>query len=467
MVVTGHAPFSPFEGERSLHQTQGGSESYASSFDDLFNKRNQRDTFRRYLEGLLLPSERNKTLTGLANTEPVAGATHKDAQKLQWFLSESTWDPALVNNKRLALLSEDEHSKPNPEGALVIDETGDRKWGRHTAHVGRQYLGSIGKIDNGVVSVHTLWANEERYYPIEVEPYTPAPWFALGKNDPEFRSKPQIALELIENAHALGIPFRAVVADRFYGENHPFWTTLQSEEIPYVLALNPSHAWWHQIGTIGSAEGVAGAASWREDDAGVWEKLTRCFRDGHQETWWALEGVAGPYGPESAKRLIIVTTDPAALPEESTFYLRTNLPAPGSSRAQESGMIPADVAEIVRLYGLRVWVEQSYKQVKGSLGWAQYQVRSDMAMRRHWQLVCCAFSFCWWALPGGGVAAELDGGGQPVSLVEGDVEERAGGKKKEPESGRDLATGVEAGQSLAGTLPFATAGCGMSDVVAC
>ena len=50
-------------------------------------------------------------------------------------------------------------------------------------------LGSIGKIDNGVVSVHTLWANEERYYPIEVEPYTPAPWFALGKNDPEFRSK--------------------------------------------------------------------------------------------------------------------------------------------------------------------------------------------------------------------------------------------------------------------------------------
>ena len=336
----------------------GPLESYASSFDDLFNKRNQRDTFRRYLEGLLLPSERNKTLTGLANTEPVAGATHKDAQKLQWFLSESTWDPALVNNKRLALLSEDEHSKPNPEGALVIDETGDRKWGRHTAHVGRQYLGSIGKIDNGVVSVHTLWANEERYYPIEVEPYTPAPWFALGKNDPEFRSKPQIALELIENAHALGIPFRAVVADRFYGENHPFWTTLQSEEIPYVLALNPSHAWWHQIGTIGSAEGVAGAASWREDDAGVWEKLTRCFRDGHQETWWALEGVAGPYGPESAKRLIIVTTDPAALPEESTFYLRTNLPAPGSSRAQESGMIPADVAEIVRLYGLRVWVRE-------------------------------------------------------------------------------------------------------------
>jgi hypothetical protein len=51
----------------------------------------------------------------------------------------------------------------------------------------------------------------------------------------------------------------------------------------------------------------------------------------------------------------------------------------------------------VRLYGLRNWVEQGYKQVKGELGWADFQVRSDRAIRRHWTLVCCAFSFCWQA----------------------------------------------------------------------
>jgi hypothetical protein len=55
------------------------------------------------------------------------------------------------------------------------------------------------------------------------------------------------------------------------------------------------------------------------------------------------------------------------------------------------------VAEVVRLYGLRMWVEQSYKQVKHALGWSAYQIRSDHAIRRHWQLVCLAFSFCWWA----------------------------------------------------------------------
>ncbi|HEX4713587.1 MAG TPA: hypothetical protein VH164_01530, partial [Ktedonobacteraceae bacterium] len=56
----------------------------------------------------------------------------------------------------------------------------------------------------------------------------------------------------------------------------------------------------------------------------------------------------------------------------------------------------ASVEDVVHLYGLRMWVEQSYKQVKHALGWSEYQVRSDQAIRRHWQLVCCAFSFCWY-----------------------------------------------------------------------
>jgi hypothetical protein len=74
------------------------------------------------------------------------------------------------------------------------------------------------------------------------------------------------------------------------------------------------------------------------------------------------------------------------------------LPTPNSKRAKQSNLPTAKLDEVVRLYGLRVGVEQSYKQVKGTLGWAQYQVRSDLAIRRHWQLVYCAFSFCWWAL---------------------------------------------------------------------
>jgi DDE family transposase len=71
-----------------------------------------------------------------------------------------------------------------------------------------------------------------------------------------------------------------------------------------------------------------------------------------------------------------------------------NLPAPGWGQAEENKLLPADVAEVVRLYELRSWVEQSYKQVKQPLGRAHYQLRKDLAIRRHWQLVMCAFTFC-------------------------------------------------------------------------
>ena len=370
-------------------------EAYAAQFDDLFARRSQREGFRRYLAGLLLPAERNKTATGLANTEPTAGAQHPRAQALQWFLSESAWDAAAINARRLALLRADPATAPDARGVLVIDEHGDRKWGRKTAHVGRQYLANLGKTDSGVVSVTSLWADEAVYWPVGFEPYTPKHHFAKGKADPAFRTKLQIAGELVAAAVADNLPFRAVVADSFYGEDAGFRQRLHELAVRYVLALKPSHTWWHQIGTVGALWEAAELAGWRGPTApGAWVAVERRFRDGHAERWWALEVEAGPYGAARGLRAVVATTDPATLPDHSTWYLATNLP-----------LRDADLAEVVRLYGLRMWVEQSYKQTKYALGWAQYQVRSDAAIRHHWQLVCCAFSFCWEHRPPGAAAA--------------------------------------------------------------
>jgi hypothetical protein len=85
----------------SITPAPGPLEAYAKHFDDLLGKSNQRKSnqregFRQYLEGLLLPSERHKTLTGLVNTEPMVGAQLPRAQKLQWFLSESNWEERAV-----------------------------------------------------------------------------------------------------------------------------------------------------------------------------------------------------------------------------------------------------------------------------------------------------------------------------------------------------------------------------------
>src|SRR6266571_2313123 len=251
----------------------GPLEDYAARFDDLFGSLAQRRGFREYLAGLLAPRDRNKTLTALAGAEPVAGAQHRSVQRLQFFLSESRWDPERVNARRLELLRADPATAPHGGGVLVIDDSGDRKDGSKTAHAGRQWLG--------------------RYGP---------------------------------------------------------------------------------------------------DDPGDWRPVTRTFRDGHAQTWWAADATLGAWGPDGARRLVAVTADPGTLPDKATWYLVTSLPRPGGPREADSDHPAADLAEIVRIYGIRNWTGQSYEQVKDELGWADFQVRSDVAIRRHQALVNCAFS---------------------------------------------------------------------------
>jgi DDE superfamily endonuclease len=375
----------------------GPLEDYAQRFDPLFGSLAQRRGLRAYLQGLLLPRDRNKTLTCLAGAEPVVGAQHGAVQGLQFFLSESPWDHEQLNQRRVELLVADPATRPHDQGVLVLDDTGDRKDGRHTAHVARQYLGSVGKTDNGIVAVTSLWASERVYWPVHVLPYTPACRLPKGQRDPGFRTKPQQAAELVAAARTAQIPFRAVVADCFYGDNDGFTEALGHAGVALVLAVKPRKGAWAPADEAHTPREAAAELAWGgPEEPGDWTPIERRFRDGHVETWWAADASlpAAGWGPGRRLRLVVATTDPATLPKLSTWYLVTNLPRPTRRRAR-AAFAPADLAEVVRLYGLRVWVEQGYKQVKHELGWADFQVRSDRAIRRHWTLVCCAFSFCW------------------------------------------------------------------------
>jgi DDE superfamily endonuclease len=429
----------------------GPLEDYAAEFDGLFRSLAQRRGFRDYLQGLLLPRDRNKTLTGLAGAEPISGAQHREVQRLQWFLSESSWEHEQVNERRVRLLCQDPATTPHDAGALVIDDTGDRKDGTATAHVARQYLGSVGKIDNGIVAVTSLWADERCYWPIHAVPYIPASRLSGGERNPGFTTKPQLAVELVQAAQQAGIRFRAVVADCFYGDNPGFTQALSSANIPFVLALKPHKGTWAPADQAHSPVEAAGELGWRSPRSpGQWRQVTRRFRDGHTETWWAADAQLGGWGPHRRLRLVVATTDPGRLPGHSSWYLLTNLPHPASRRAQQ-----ANLAEVVRLYGLRNWVEQGYKQVKGELGWADFQVRSDRAIRRHWTLVCCAFSFCWQAL-----LAEHPGQPAPPDPQAATVAARgakATGHRRRTRRQHLVAGGVAGGAGLADPLERAGA----------
>jgi hypothetical protein len=429
----------------------GPLEDYAAQFDPLFARLAQRRGLRAYLQGLLLPRDRNKTMTALAGAEPIVGAQHAAVQGLQWFLSESTWDAEQVNHRRLALLLGDPATAPHDQGALVLDDTGDRKAGRHTAHVARQYLGSLGKTDNGIVAVTSLWADERVYWPIDVVPYTPASRLPRGKRDPGFRTKPQLAVELVNAARKAGIGFRAVVADCFYGDNTGFTEALGRAGVAYVLAVKPRKGVWAPAEQAHTPREAAAELAWTSpQQPGDWTRVTRRFRDGHTQTWWAADArlPAAGWGPDRRIRLLVATTDPVRLPKLTTWYLVTNLPRP-AGRAP-TAFPPADLAEVVRLYSLRNWVEQGYKQVKHELGWADFQVRSDRAIRRHWQLVCCAFSFCWRAWFAEPPPAPSPPDTQPASAGAGG--ETTHQQREHARRGGGLAGDAAAGTRLAGPV---------------
>jgi SRSO17 transposase len=266
----------------------GPLEEYAARFDDLFTRVAQRRGFREYLAGLLAPRDRNKTLTALAGAEPVTGAQHPAVQRLQFFLSESRWDAGQVNARRLELLRADPATAPHGGGVLVIDDSGDRKDGAKTAHVGRQWLGRYGKTDNGVVTVTTLWADERVYYPVDAVPYTPARHFAQGKNDPAFRTKLQIGASLAIQARDAGFTFRAVAADSAYGDQDGFRSELAEAGLPFVMALRPRRGTWARDAGAHTPVDAARALAWDgPDDPGDWQPVTRTFRDGRTETWRA------------------------------------------------------------------------------------------------------------------------------------------------------------------------------------
>jgi SRSO17 transposase len=259
-------------------------EGYSACFDDLFGTLAQRRGFREYLTGLPAPRDRNKTLTGLAGAEPVVGAQHPAVQRLQFFLSESTWDYERINARRLELLLADPATAPHEGGVPAIDDSGDRKDGKTTAHVGSQWLGRYGKTDRGIVTVTTLWADENLYYPLHAVPYTPASHFPKGKKDTGFRTKLRIGAALARDAHAAGVAFRAVVADCAYGDQDAFRGELSTAGLPFVMALKPRRGTWAYGDEAYTPVDAARALSWTSPDKpGDWTKVTRTFRDGHTQ----------------------------------------------------------------------------------------------------------------------------------------------------------------------------------------
>ncbi|GAC1504829.1 MAG: hypothetical protein NVS2B14_17400 [Chamaesiphon sp.] len=143
--------------------------------------------------------------------------------QLHHFLTEATWDSDKVNERRLEVMQQCSQTRVNRGFTLIIDDSGHRKSGNETAGVGRQYIGEIGKTDNGVVLVTTHLYDGVKSLPLDIEFYQHATSLPQGKQDKEFVKKPDIALKLVDKCLSRGLKPGVVLIDAGYGNNTTFY----------------------------------------------------------------------------------------------------------------------------------------------------------------------------------------------------------------------------------------------------
>ena len=350
-------------------------ERWCNRFDNCFKTKAQKNGFKQYIGGLLGESDR-KNLTQMANN--AVGVIYN---RIHHFLTEAQWSRSEVNEQRLQLMDKCSQTRISKGFALIIDDSGHRKSGNFTDGVGRQYIGEIGKTDNGIVVVTTHLYDGTKSLPLDLEIYRKASDFEEGKKDPKFKKKPTIAIELIERSRERGYRPSIVLIDGGYGNNSNFLKELEQKKLKYLgrvaknrkVIINTEEAEVEiRLDEI--------AATLLADDLDLIElKLSK------KKQVWVKTFTAKISSLEGERTFAIVMNASSLEAATDVDYLITNI--------EES---KATSQWIVNTYSQRNWVEVFYREAKSWLGFSEYQVRDIKSLHRHFILVFCAYTFIIW-----------------------------------------------------------------------
>lgn len=334
---------------RAAQPTIGFVDRYCEQYRALFEDVRSFEYFTLLHVGLISPLPR-KSLPAIARAVGLS-----DGQGLHHLLAEGDWSVEALREKRLALIKQ---ALGERSIVLCIDETGDKKKGETTDYSAQQYIGNLGKVEHGVVSVNAYGVVDNVPFPLLFAVFKPERCLKPGD---VYRSKPQLAIELIHELRKRGFHFELVLADRLYGESDPFIAELRKLNLKFVVAIRDNHAVWIPKGTRLRYT--------------RWRPFERIFSDGSTETRFVSEVI---FGKRGLLRYFYLTTDPATLPAATTYLVMTNL----------TGNVRHTLGN---LYGLRTWIEYGFKHIKNELGWADYRLTDYPSIERWWEIVSSAY----------------------------------------------------------------------------
>src|SRR5215813_1114764 len=382
---------------------------YASFFAEDFPQAKPALWAGVYLQSLLLDGER-KSIEPLSRRVSLPdGLSVKDPdQALQQFASQSPWDHHKVLQRYRSLLAQ---TFASPEGIFLLDDVSFPKQGKASVGVQRQYCGALGKKANCQVAVSAHYVSPKGHYPLDLRLYLPDRWLAdpnrldkagVPADERRALTKTEIALKLLDEVRAEGLPGWAVVADAGYGVCGDFRDGLEARALSYIVGVTEDFVVftrpprWEEPGTPGRrggrprtrprlAEGspqpialkdLARAVkrrpvTWREGTKG---KLSARF------AWLRLWPAGGwQSGACAGKAPVWLLIEEQA--DGTIKYAFSNLPS------------QTTIKKAVRLWKSRWPVEQGYQQMKEELGLDHFEGRSWRGFHHHGCMVMLAYGF--------------------------------------------------------------------------
>ncbi len=315
-----------------------------------------------YLEGLLAQVDRKN---GWQLAEHAGDASPKN---IQHFIGRAKWNADEVRDDLQRYVVE---HLGDPDGVLIIDETGFLKKGAKSAGVARQYSGTAGRIENSQIGVFMTYRSKKGHALCDRELYLPQAWTedrdrcreARIPDEIAFATKPKLARKMLRRAFDANVLARWVVADEVYGSDSKFRQLLEKQSIGYVVTVSCNqHLFLAGVrGRIDNHVKNFTASGWRKLSCGDGTKGKRYYD-------WAYREFGSPTDAGMQQGLLVrrSLTNP-----EDLAYFFTLSPA-GTTRKK-----------LVTVAGSRWAIEECFEQAKQETGLDEYEVRSWHAWYRH------------------------------------------------------------------------------------
>lgn len=378
---------------------------FHAEFRDCFAREEGRENFFYYSAGQFSQLDRK-------SIEPIAlNIDGAKVRAVQRFISQATWDDEKMLHKYRYLLSDDMGEE---NGVLTIDESGFRKKGNDSAGVYKQYCGNIGKVDNSQVGVFAAYASSQGYALVDKRLFVPEPWFAEEYAerrkkcefpiDLEFKTKPQLAIRMVEDVIAQdALPVKYIAADSLYGNSPEFVDHIATyiDKVYFLGIPSDTKCWLRRPATVEKEYRYRGETRTKQA-LRPGEKKPISFielaRTVNSFFWYrrtVSEGTKGPIEYEFAKRRAVLSKDGLPTREVWLIMKRTLGPNPTYTFFISNAPLGSRLALFVWLSGLRWPIEQCFEETKSELGMDQYEVRKYLGWNRHMLISMLSHFFLW------------------------------------------------------------------------